>query len=94
MKRNLLITAALLFAAPAFAQSTTVTPMTPAQAPVVQGGSPATANSGPAATGTVAPTGTGAESITNNSAGTGNAEQPSRAVPNTGKGGGGATPGG
>lgn len=95
MKRYLLLSAALLVAGPALAQTTVVTPTQPASPPlVVQGGSPATANSGPAATGTVAPTGTGAESITNNSAGTGNAEQPARAVPQTGKGGGAASPGG
>ena len=84
MKRHLMLTAALLFAAPAFAQTTTMPPAQ-SQTPTVQGGSPGTANSGPASTGTVAPTGTGAESSSNNSAGSGNADQPSQAVPNTGR---------
>ncbi|WP_375460465.1 hypothetical protein [uncultured Enterovirga sp.] len=38
--------------------------------------------------------GTGAGTVSNNPAGAGNAEQPSRAVPNTGGGGGGGTGGG
>jgi hypothetical protein len=55
---------------------------------VVQGGSPGFANSGPASTGTLARSGAGAESATNNSAQTGNAEQPERGIPQTGGGGG------
>jgi hypothetical protein len=73
MKLGFLAGVALLAAAPALAQT-------------AQGGSPGIANSGPASTGTLAPTGTGAESLTNNPAGAGNAGMPSRAIPNTGRG--------
>ena len=91
MKLPVLIAAMLLAAAPAFAQTATApgTTIAPGQAgvPVVDPGSPAIANSGPASTGTIAPSGTGAESITNNSAQTGIAGQPSRPIPQTGGGG-------
>src|SRR4051794_15805476 len=76
--------AALLLTVPAFAQTSTTAPggtMAPQSGvtPVpVQPGGPGAANSGPAATGTVAPGPTGAESRSNNSAGAGNAEQPTR----------------
>jgi hypothetical protein len=85
MKLTVLFAAGMLAAVPAFAQTATTAPGQTG-APVVQGGSPAIANSGPASTGTVAPSGTGAESMSNNSAQSGNAGQPSRAIPQTGGG--------
>ena len=77
-----IFTAAMLLAVPAFAQTTA--PMTTtapnATAPtVVSPGGPNAANSGPGATGTIRTEGTGAGSISNNPAGAGNAQQPSRA---------------
>jgi hypothetical protein len=89
MKLAFLVLGATLVAAPVLAQSSA--------APIANTpdrGSPAQANSGPAATGIASPTATGAESTTNNAAGASNAEQPSRAAPNTGKGGGGGGSGG
>jgi hypothetical protein len=92
LKALTLAATAMLVAAPTLAQTTTAPGQT--GAPVVQGGSPSTANSGPASTGTVVRGGTRAESVSNNPAGAGNAEQPERAVPNTGRGGGGDPGGG
>ncbi len=46
---------------------------------VVNPGGPGVANSGPGATGTMRTEGTGAGSVSNNPAGAGNAQQPSRA---------------
>jgi hypothetical protein len=78
-----ILTAALLLAAPAFAQTTTapMNSMAPnATAPtVVNPGGPGVVNSGPGATGTIQTEGTGAGSISNNSAGASNAQNPSRA---------------
>jgi hypothetical protein len=94
MKRLILAGFVLAFAGPALAQSTVPTTPGTSSGAVVQGGSPGVANSGPGATGTVAPGGTGAPTINNNSAGAGNANQPERAVPQTGGGGGSGSGGG
>ena len=93
MKLTLLVLGATLAAAPALAQSNTASPSgtllnTPDR------GSPAQANSGPGSTGIGSATGTGAESRTNNPAGASNAEQPERAAPNVGRGGGAGGSGG
>jgi hypothetical protein len=91
MNRTLPALGAILFAGAAFAQSAASPPLTPpGQSPNM--GSPATANSGPASTGTVAREGTGAGTVSNNPAGAGNAEQTSRAAPNVGSAGSGNKP--
>lgn len=94
--RNFLIAACVLCAAaPAIAQTTPASPASPpAMTPgAMTPGSPARANSGPGATGVTTGEGTGAGTVTNNAAGGSNAEQPSRAVPNTGSTGGGGSGG-
>lgn len=91
MKRMIIALGATFLALPALAQtgaapagSSTIAPSNSATQ-----GSPATANSGPGATGIVQTERTPAGAASNNSAGAGNAEQPSKAAPTTGKGGGG-----
>ncbi|GJE59068.1 hypothetical protein [Methylobacterium trifolii] len=103
MRSSLLACLILAAATPALAQDNKpapirepgppqqVAPGTPPSTVVVPGGA---ANSGPGANTTVAPTGTGAATITTDSAVGGNAEQPSRGVPQTGGGGSGGGGGG
>ena len=76
-----ILTAAMLLAAPAFAQTTV--PMTSAGPnatvpTVVNPGGPGLENSGPGATGSISTEGTGAGTVSNNPAGAGNAQMPSR----------------
>lgn len=77
---------ALAFAGPALAQ-TSLAPTSPVSPPVggpaqtPNQGSPAVANSGPGATGTVSREGTGAGTVSNNPAGAGNAGNPALANP-------------
>jgi hypothetical protein len=87
---------AVILAAPAFAQTSTVAPTAPtapvapnapAGGPVVQPGGPGVANSGPGSMGAVSPSGTGADTITNNPGAANNSTQPSRPIPPTGGGG-------
>lgn len=86
MIKMMIVAGALAVALPAGAQ-TSVAPTSPVSPPVTtpgqspNQGSPATANSGPGATGTVAREGTGAGTITNNPAGAGNAGNPASANP-------------
>lgn len=76
-----IVAGAMLFAAPAFAQTSTMpAPTAPNRvAPqVTNPGGPGVANSGPGATGTVQTEGTGAGTISNNPAGDGNSQMPNR----------------
>jgi hypothetical protein len=93
MRKSLIVLGAILFASPVLAQTSTASP--PAgPGTSANPGSPAAANSGPGSTGITSRDGTGASTTTNNPAGASNAEQPSRAAPNTGRGGGGGGSGG
>jgi hypothetical protein len=94
MRKSLIVLGAILFASPVLAQTSTASPPATAPGGSPDRGSPAAANSGPGSTGISSREGTGAGSVTNNPAGAGNAEQPSRAAPNTGRGGGGSGGGG
>ena len=84
MKLLIVSLGVLGLATAALAQGSPVSP--PANAPGQSSnqGSPAQANSGPGATGTVATEGTGAGTISNNAAGAGNAAMPERANPTVG----------
>ncbi len=93
------VTALLLTALPAAAQGNKPAPIVqPGPPQVVPPGTPPatvvipgeTANSGPAANTVVAPTAVGSTTISSDSAAAGNAPNPSRGVPNLGRGGGGA----
>jgi len=94
MTKSLALFAALLAASPAAAQ-TGVIVTTPGMTapPVAQGGSPATANSGPGSVGYATLTGRAADRISNDPAEAGNAELQTRPIPNSGGGGGGGSGG-
>ncbi len=105
MNKLILAGAAIMLVSPAIAQSTGPAPIrepgpprvtSPNQAPevIVAPGGPSVANSGPAATGTIARSGTAADSASNNTAETLNSGTPERALPNTGGGGGSGDSGG
>lgn len=91
MTKLIIAATAITLALPALAQ-TSLAPTSPASPPVggatqtPNQGSPAVANSGPGATGTVSREGTGAGTVTNNPAGAGNAGNPALANPTTSSG--------
>ncbi|MEE7457720.1 hypothetical protein MPAR168_03640 [Methylorubrum populi] len=88
--RTLILAATLAFATPAFAQTAAPGPAAPQSGAPVAGGQ----NNTGADTNVTIPRGsTGADTVQTNSAAGGNANQPSRAVPQ-GSGGGGSGSGG
>ncbi|MBB2963075.1 hypothetical protein [Methylobacterium sp. R2-1] len=87
--RTLILAATLVFAAPAFAQTTA--PTAPQSGAPVTGGQN---NTGSDSNVTIPRGSTGADTVQSNSAAGGNANQPSRAVPQGSGGGGSGSAGG
>jgi hypothetical protein len=73
-----IVVAAVLVASPALAQTATTQPN--GTAPIVFNQGSPTVNSGPGATGSISTEATGAGTISNNPAGAGNAQMPSRRI--------------